>query len=189
MLGRGAHITRAQQILYAISTQCPWTSSLHAYSCIFFYFGCIVGTPSGLPGGGGHRMPAHGFFRCFISFPSGPTLCSSCVSVTGLSQEDNSVLSPGLINHAGDLGTLKIACGRAHVSPEPQTFPPSGDWRSCFMLRACGSNFISRRQSSLPIPNGPGSLAVLSPDCSCLSERAAPYSLICPPVSCLCPAA
>lgn len=53
-------------------------------------------------------MSAHGFFRHPISLPSGPTLCSSCVSVTGLSQEDNSLLSPGLINHAGDLGTLKI---------------------------------------------------------------------------------
>ena len=37
-------------------------------------------------------------------------MCSSCVSVTGLSQEDNSLLSLGLINHAGDLGTLKIVC-------------------------------------------------------------------------------
>ena len=53
-------------------------------------------------------MPARGFFRRPISFPSGPTLCSSCVSVTGLSQEDNSLLSLGLINHAGDLGTLII---------------------------------------------------------------------------------
>lgn len=71
------------------------------------------------------------------------------------------------------------------MSPEPQTFPSSGDWRSCFIFRAHGSNSFSRKQSSLIILSGPGSPALLSPDCSCLPERAAPYSLICAPESCL----
>lgn len=73
------------------------------------------------------------------------------------------------------------------MSPEPQTFPSSGDWRSCFIFRAHGSNSFSRKQSSLIILSGPGSPALLSPDCSCLPERTAPYSLICAPASCLVP--
>lgn len=73
------------------------------------------------------------------------------------------------------------------MSPEPQTFPSSGDWKSCFIFRAHGSNSFSRKQSSLIILSGPGSPALLSPDCSCLPERAAPYSLICAPASSVSP--